>query len=182
MACYNSSSHELAAAGSACCRQEASAARFSSHSSSRTTELASSLRCHDQCAEVALTTLSRPCPKLASLIIDNGASLWFFSKLTNQHGQMSDQSIYEKISGLGMATSTAHFKARPSLLPPSPMVMYTGPHEFASLSYTLVCDDSNSTNWDEYVSSIGDSQQNRHERTGYHQQTTGSRETLTKRS
>ena len=52
-----------------------------------------------------------------------------------------------------MATSIdTHFKARPSLLPPSPMVMYTGPHGFASLSYTLVCDDSNA-NWDEYVSS-----------------------------
>ena len=54
------------------------AARLSSQSSSRTVESASLLRCHAQRAAVAFTTLSRPCPKLASLISESRASLWFF--------------------------------------------------------------------------------------------------------
>jgi hypothetical protein len=107
---YNSSFHEPAAAAWApCCRHALLAARLSSQSSSRTTESASSLRCHAQCAVVAFTTLSRPCPKLASLVTDNAASLWFFSKLqTNQDGKMNKKSqlTYGKIAAYQLALLT----------------------------------------------------------------------------
>lgn len=40
--------------------------KLSNQTWSATTELESLLRCHDQCACVSFTILSRPCPKLAS--------------------------------------------------------------------------------------------------------------------
>lgn len=44
--------------------------KLSNHVSSALTEFVSLFRCHDQWAWVALTTLSRPCPKLASWYIE----------------------------------------------------------------------------------------------------------------
>lgn len=115
--------------------------KLSNKSSSRTVESVSSLRCHDHWAFTPFSTFRRPCPKLASRNCERCADLWFLLKLQTSRKRkkkkkgvrISNLKINLKVCMWIWIWITTYSSARPSLFPPSPMVMYTGPQLFASL-------------------------------------------------